>query len=147
MAARTSSQFTVFCPVRGLYPCVKPVILDTKERIVPWRVIAKFYLSPDHESEECETSSLSSEIEPDQHRDFYPMQVTWHETPAMSFEDMSEFRHMARLAFGIRDPGTLGWECRRVPRDHVQEQIIFRSNASGSWIVRKPADPFEVRFG
>ncbi len=145
MASCRQQQFTVFCPVRGLYPCVKPVILDTKERIVPWRVIARFYLNEDSSSEECETSSLSS-VEPDPHRDYYPMQVTWHDKPAMSFDDMSEFRHMARLAFGIKDPGTLGWECRRVPLEQNNEQVVFRSNEHGSWIVRKPSDPFEVRY-
>jgi len=146
------APFTIFCPVRGLYPLVKPVVLDTHHRVVPWRVIACFYRNgcsdTDHEPEE--TSSLSSSsLDVPLHRDYYPLQVTFHTTPAMSFDDMGEFRHMARLAFGIDDPRTLGWECRHIPpaQNRAEEEVIFRSNEHGSWIVRKPANPFEVRFG
>lgn len=109
-------------------------------------MISRFYYTGEQETAEeigSETSSTIS-IQPD----YWPLQVTWHDSPAMSFASMDEFRAMARLAFGIKDPGTLGWECRRIPlAQKAEEDVIFRSNEAGTWIVRKPADPFEVRFG
>lgn len=115
-------------------------------------MIAAFTHRPD-QPQSLTSSTSSLELPPA--RDFWPFQVTWSDTPAMSFETMTEFKQMARVAFGLNDPASLGWECQRLRADPPESTTVFRSeaaptvadrNARNEWLERRVTDPFEVRF-
>jgi hypothetical protein len=119
---------------RRRFPCIKPVALDTHGRAMPWCAAAVFLRE-----------------DPEFPNAWYAFQTTWSDRPAMYFVDMQEAAECTRLALGINEPASTGWEFRWLERGSLvdnerERQLVFHtdSETGSTWMQQRIAKPFEV---